>query len=383
MRSSVIHLWLVVALTATVLYGGTLAMTSEAAESPPPVSPADSPTDSPPATPQPAPSSVPAVATPHLALLLPLASNALARHAEAVSNGFLAAARTQGAPLPVHIYATGDDAKSIIDEYRRALAAGARVVVGPLTRGAATAIAESAMVMVPTLALNVPDPQVGTPPGFYILSLQVEAEARQVAQLAFREGRRSALTVNGDTLLLRRIHQAFVEEFTRLGGAHVGEHMYTPDPGGLTRIKLAAEASDADMAFIALDLSRARRARAYLGSLPLYGTSQVHPGDATPLVGFDLAGVRFLDMPWVLQPDHPAVMVYPRADYRDNIEFDRLYALGIDAYRIAVVLLVGVPSEALDGVTGRLTLGRDLQFIRGLTVAQFNDGKLTVLRERP
>lgn len=330
------------------------------------------------------PAPTPPVAIPHLALLLPLASNALARHAEAVSNGFLAAARTQGgAPLPVHVYATGDDAQNVIDEYRKALAAGARVVIGPLTRGAVTAIAASAMVMVPTLALNVPDPQVGTPPGFYTLSLQVEAEARQVAQLAFNEGRRSALTLYGDTLHLKRIHQAFVEEFTRLGGAHVGDHLYTPEPGGLTRIKLAAEASDADMAFIALDIGRARRARAYLGTLPLYATSQVHPGDATPLVSFDLAGVRFLDMPWMLQPDHPAVMVYPRADYRDDIELDRLYALGIDAYRIAVVLLTGVPDGALDGVTGRLTLGRDLQFTRALTAAQFNDGKLTVLRERP
>jgi outer membrane PBP1 activator LpoA protein len=330
------------------------------------------------------PAPTPAVVIPHLALLLPLASSALARHAEAVSNGFLAAARTQGgAPLPVHVYATGDDAQSVIGEYRRALAAGARVVVGPLTRGTVTAIAASAMVMVPTLALNVPDPQVGTPPGFYTLSLQVEAEARQVAQLAFNEGRRSALTLSGDTPHLKRINQAFIEEFMRLGGAHVGDHLYTPDPGGLTRIKLAAEASDADMAFIALDLGRARRARAYLGTLPLYATSQVHPGDATPLVGFDLAGVRFLDMPWMLQPDHPAVMVYPRADYRDDIELDRLYALGIDAYRIAVVLLTGVPDAALDGVTGRLTLGRDLQFTRALTAAHFNDGRLTVLRERP
>ena len=308
----------------------------------------------------------------------------MARHAEAVSNGFLAAARTQGgAPLPVHVYATGDNTESVTDEYRRALAAGARVVVGPLTRGTVTAIASSAMVMVPTLALNVPEPQVGTPPGFYSLSLQVEAEARQVAQLAYNDGRRSALTVNGDTPLLKRIHQAFVEEFTRLGGAHVADHLYTPEPGGLTRIKLAAEASDADMAFIALDLRRARRARAYLGTLPLYGTSLVNPGEATPLVGFDLAGVRFLDMPWMLQPDHPAVMVYPRADYRDDIEFDRLYALGIDAYRIALLLLTGVPNTALDGVTGRLTLGRDLQFTRTLTAAQFNDGKLVVLRERP
>jgi len=34
-------------------------------------------------------------------------------------------------------------------------------------------------------------------------------------------------------------------------------------------------------------------------------------------------------------------------------------------------------------LTGRLTLGRDLQFTRALTAAQFNDGRLTVLRERP
>lgn len=380
---SLLHSRLVVTLTAAVLYGCALALTSEAAESPPALSPPPASPSSP-DSPQPAPAAAPVVATPHFALLLPLASSTLARHAEAVSNGFLAAARTQGgAPLPVHVYATGDNTESVTDEYRRALAAGARVVVGPLTRGTVTAIASSAMVMVPTLALNVPEPQVGTPPGFYSLSLQVEAEARQVAQLAYNDGRRSALTVNGDTPLLKRIHQAFVEEFTRLGGAHVADHLYTPEPGGLTRIKLAAEASDADMAFIALDLRRARRARAYLGTLPLYGTSLVNPGEATPLVGFDLAGVRFLDMPWMLQPDHPAVMVYPRADYRDDIEFDRLYALGIDAYRIALLLLTGVPNTALDGVTGRLTLGRDLQFTRTLTAAQFNDGKLVVLRERP
>jgi len=379
MRCSLLHSRLVVTLTAAVLYGCAPALTSAAAEPSPTVSPPAASPDSP----QPAPAAL-AVATPHFALLLPLASSALARHAEAVSKGFLAAARTQGGPpLPVHVYATGDDANSVTDSYRRALAAGARVVVGPLTRSTVTAIAASAMVMVPTLALNVPEPQVGTPPGFYTLSLQVEAEARQVAQLAYNDGRRSALTVNGDTPLLKRIHQAFVEEFTRLGGAHVADHLYTPEPGGLTRIKLAAEASDADMAFIALDLSRARRARAYLGALPLYGTSLVHPGEATPLVGFDLAGVRFLDMPWMLQPDHPAVMVYPRADYRDDIEFDRLYALGIDAYRIALLLLTGVPNAALDGVTGRLTLGRDLQFTRTLTAAQFIDGKLMVLRERP
>jgi outer membrane PBP1 activator LpoA protein len=431
MRCSVPHLWLVVPFSAAVLYGGTPALATEAEGSvpaqappalsaprplpefgePPPVSAAPAPPPvyatpaPPPAFSEPTPSPFEAVprsgptprrelppaplgvVVPHLALLLPLDSAAFARHAEAVRNGFFAAARIQGSTsLPVRVYSTGDDPNQVTETYLRALSAGARVVVGPLTRSGVTAIVESAMVMVPTLALNVPEGRLDPLPDLYTLSLQVEAEARQVAQLAWQEGRRTALTVVGDTPFLKRIHQAFVEEFTRLGGAPLAAYPYTTDPEGLARIKLAADAaaesSTADMVFLALDLTRARLSRAYLGTLPLYATSQVHPGNAGLLAGFDLAGVRFLDMPWVLQPDHPAVMAYPRPDYRDAVDLERFHALGIDAFRIAQVMLAGNADVALDGVTGRLTLGRDHQFVRGLSIAQFSDGRL-VVRERP
>lgn len=403
-------------LGAAVLYGGTPALASEAegsAPAPPPpalsapmplpvlsaptaLPPFYAPTP-PPAHPGPAPRppaprvQIPqpplGVEVPHLALLLPLDSTAFGRHAEAVRNGFLAAASVGGGTrLPVRVYATGDDPQQVTEGYVKALAAGARVIVGPLTRGGVTALAESAIVMVPTLALNVPEGRVDPPPDFYTLSLQIEAEARQVAQLAWEEGRRTALSVTGETPLLRRIHQAFVEEFTRLGGAHLAAYPFTTDPEGLARIKLGADAAVegglADMAFLALDLTRARLSRGYLSTLPLYATSQVHPGTTGPLVGFDLAGVRFLDMPWVLQPDHPAVMAYPRPDYRDAVEFDRFHALGIDAFRIAQSMLTGKSDVVLDGVTGRLTLGRDRHFVRTLTTAQFSDGRLTVVRER-
>jgi outer membrane PBP1 activator LpoA protein len=248
-----------------------------------------------------------------------------------------------------------------------------------------TALAESAAVMVPTLALNVPDGRIPTVPDFYMLSLNAETEARQVAQLAWQEGRRNALTVIGETPLLRRIHQAFVEEFTRLGGTHLAALPFTTDPEALVRIKraadLAIDTETADLAFLALDLTRARLSRSYLGMLPIYATSQVHPGNTGPLVAFDLAGVRFLDMPWLLQPEHPVVMVYPRPEYDDSVEFSRFYALGIDAFRIAMVLLAGKPRAAFDGVTGQLTLGHDALFVRALTAAQFNDGRL-IVRER-
>lgn len=357
-----------------------------------PAAPAAAPLIAPsqlPATPAAAPTAAPLpphVQGPHLALMLPLGSKAFGTYALAVKDGFLAAARAQGGTaLPVNVYAVGDDPQETIATYIKALGAGARIVVGPLTRNGVTALAESATVMVPTLALNVPEGQIPAVPEFYMLSLHAESEARQVAQLAWQEGRRNALTVIGETPLLRRIHLAFVEEFTRLGGVHVAALPFTADPEGLARIKTTADVAidteTADMVFIALDLARARITRPYLSTLPIYATSQVHPGIAGPLVAFDLAGVRFLDMPWLLQPEHPVVMIYPRPNYDESVELTRFYALGVDAFRIAMVLLTGKPGAAFDGVTGRLTLGPDSLFVRALTAAHFNDGRL-VVRER-
>jgi uncharacterized protein len=408
MGCSVIHRWLVVLFSAAVLYGGTPALATEtegtapiaappALGAPVPL-PEHGPAPQPgaaPYSPQPAARQRPqlelpppgGVVAPHVALLLPLDSGVFGRHAEAVRNGFLAASQTRGrTPLPVRVYPTGDDPLQVTEGYLKALSAGARVVVGPLTRNGVTAIAESAIVMVPTLALNVPESRIDPMPDLYTLSLQVEAEARQVAQLAWQDGRRNALTVIGDTPLHRRIHQAFVEEFTRLGGKHVAAYPYTTDPEGLQRIKLAAdaaiEAEIADMVFLALDVTRARLSRGYLSTLPIYATSLVHPGSAGLLASYDLAGVRFLDMPWVLQPESPLVTAYPRPDYRDAVDLDRFHALGIDAFRIAEVLATGKGAINLDGVTGRLTLGADRHFVRGLTSAQFSDGRL-IVRERP
>lgn len=349
---------------AAILYGGATAFASEAA-------PASAPDRGEPAV------------VAHIALLLPVSSSPFGRPAEAVKLGFLAAARIQGGtPLPIRTYSVTDDNQDIVAGYNQALAAGARFVVGPLTRNGVSALAASNLVRVPTLALNVPDGAVPLSPNLYMLSLHVEAEARQVAQLAAREGRLNAFTITGDTPLLRRIHQAFVDEFTRLGGKHVAEYEFSTDPAGLTRIKQAIGLGLADMAFLALDFQRARLARPYFGSLPLYATSQIHPGNAGPLAGFDLANIRFLDMPWLLQPDHPAVMVYPRQEFGDALDLERLYALGIDAFRIMQALLEGNSGGALDGVTGRLSLGRDQQFARELTSAQFADGKLLIFADQ-
>lgn len=370
MRCSVLHRWLFVWSLTALLYGGAIAFASEAGQAaangaPRPDLPAAVPLDA-----------VPTTA--HIALLVPTGSSAFGRAAEAVKLGFVAAAKAQGgAPLPIRVYDAADDG-SVVSNYRRALAAGARLVVGPLTRSGVTALASSGRVAVPTLALNVLDGAYPLPPNLYVLSLHVEAEAQQVAQLAIKEGRFNAFTITGETPLLRRTRDAFVEEFARLGGKIIAEYEFTSDAAGLTRIRQAVALEMADLAFLALDYARARVVRPYLGALSLYATSQVHPGRSGPLAGFDLASVRFLDMPWLLQPDHPAVMVYPRQDFRDALDLERLYALGIDAFRVGSALLQGHADMAVDGVTGHLSLGRDHQFVRRLTGAQFADGKLLI-----
>ena len=133
-----------------------------------------------------------------IALLLPTRSKVFARHANALRDGFLAAAKAQGKPmLPVREYPVNEDVSDALSNYRAAVSAGAKVIVGPLTRDAVTALAFGEPVPVPTLALNIPEQTGRAPENLYMLSLQVEGEARQAAQLAYRDNRRNALIIAG------------------------------------------------------------------------------------------------------------------------------------------------------------------------------------------
>jgi outer membrane PBP1 activator LpoA protein len=325
-------------------------------------------------TPARAQSTVPGVAAvdaPHIALLLPVDSSTFRRHAEALRDGFVAASKAHAQQtLPIRVYAVGDDPRQASQIYQQAEQTGARLVVGPLLRTAVNAIT-AGEVSVPTLVLNAPEGNVPNRPNLHVLSLQIETEARQAARLAHREGRRAAYIVAGDSPLLKRLHSAFAGEFTKLGGKLIAEFAYNTSPAELIRLKQAVELRVADMAFLALDARQARAVRTYLEPLAVYASSQIHAGDASLAAAVDLAGVVFLDMPWLLQRDHPAVMIYPRQDFRGEGDLERLYALGIDAWRIGQALLARQSGIVLDGVTGRLVQGLDRQFTRELVSARF------------
>lgn len=322
-------------------------------------------------------------AAPHIALLLPTQSPGFGRYADSVRQGVAAAAKVQGKDaLPVRVYGMTDEAKDAVANYEFAVAQGARVVIGPMTRPGVNAIVAHGAVTIPTLALNPPDASLPMPPSLYVLGLQAEPEARQVAAFALDEGRRAALVVTADSPLAKRIQGAFTEAFTAQGGRIAAVVKLPADAKALGKLRSTYASSGADMIFLACDAQRARFLRAFAErSTPFYGTSQLNATRGDAMANSDLEGVRFLDMPWMVQPDHPAVMIYPRPAASASNEQERFYALGIDAYRVSQTLLDTAPPSArsLDGVTGRLDLSAGQTFERSLTPAEFGPDQPKVL----
>ena len=313
----------------------------------------------------------------HIALLLPLKSASFGPAAKAVRQGAVAASIMQiPAVLPLQVYPTGDQVEDIVSAYQQALQAGAKIVIGPLTRNAVTALAKSGLVEVPTLALNYPEGEEVLPENLYLFGLTAEGEARQAARRAFNDGWRTALTVTANTPLAKRVQLAFSDAWRGLGGKLVAQASFSPEQTQFPALHDTVIKHRADMIFLAADAERARMVRPYLdANTPTYATSMVFGGNQEIGRNVDLNGVLFADMPWLLVPDHPAVMVYPRAE-NFSIEQERLYALGIDAFRIATVMAQNPrlgDGSVLDGVTGQISLANH-QFQREMAVAQFREG---------
>jgi outer membrane PBP1 activator LpoA protein len=196
--------------------------------------------------------------------------------------------------------------------------------------------------------------------------------------------------VTTDVAWQRRTANAFAAEWRALGMTSQTMTLQIVDgflnPDGLLAVRTRMQQDPPGFLFLALDAALASQLRLAIGTdVPMYGTSQLNPLtlEDWQLSGglSDMEGMRFLDIPWQLQPDHAAVMTYPRADaggqHRGAV-LARLYALGIDAYRIARELGAGRTYFELDGVTGRLRVqfGSVTRFEREQQPAFYQEGKV-------
>jgi outer membrane PBP1 activator LpoA protein len=333
--------------------------------------------ESPPASAQPAQPSQPG--RPHVALILPTASPTLGRLAETVRQGFAAAAEAAGRETyPVIATAIDNEQAALVTSCATAQGAGALLIVGGLTRDGAVLLAQSGCARVPILALNEPPPGTDLPANVFTFSL--EQEARQAALLAVAEGRHTAVVIHSPSPLSRRVQEAFEREWTRAAGEVRGRLVFSGSVEDAPIVRERLAGVNADMVFLALDAPEARAVRPYVsGMLPVYATSMSINPRAEAIVNVDLQGVRYVEMPWFIQPDHPAVMIYPQPKAALSVDQERLYAFGIDAFRIGMVLLRGDRKAPLDGVTARIQLEGN-HFARTLNPAEVDGGRVIPLR---
>lgn len=312
----------------------------------------------------------PVVTTPAMALLLPSQQGIFAAAAEAVRQGFFAAHKISGDSVTIQVIEVDDDIQQLSAALAAARDRGVRVAVGPLLRGSVNAIVEGGHAVLPLVTLNTPDHEASAPQTMIAFGLSAEAEAERAVKVALasfitlRPGISSGariMVLSGAGALERRIAQAYVNALRA-----AGEVPDTIDatPAELNRLSRQFQRGNYDAVFLALGAREASLVRPRIPrGVAVFGTSLVNVGNPAGSPGasalaYDLEGVRFVDIPWLLQPDHPAVMVYPQPARPMTLDMARLYALGIDAYRIAQTWMKGELSFEVDGVTGRLRVDR-------------------------
>jgi hypothetical protein len=325
--------------------------------------PAPAPTDAQPAA-------IVDVPAPAIALILPSQQTVFARAAEAVRQGFFSASEAAGNRVAIQVLEVDDDPVQLKTALGGALQRGVKTLVGPLPRSGVNAVIEGGFASPPLVALNYPDRDAAAPPTMIALGLSAESEAQYIVGIALAEfvgTRRSPgsaprfVVLAGASALERRIAQAYVAAL-RAGGEPPLLIDVSVQQGDRLARQLDPERHEA--VFLALDARDAALLRARIPRpILIFGTSLLNAasGAASPeamALAHDLDGVRFVDMPWLLRPDASTGAGGPLPATPLPADLARLYALGVDAYKVAQRWSAGETRFTIEGMMGRLRVDR-------------------------
>ncbi|MDJ0779625.1 MAG: penicillin-binding protein activator [Gammaproteobacteria bacterium] len=348
-----------------------------------------------------------------IALMLPF-SGRLEKVSQAIQNGFLYAYYQdpdQIADLEI-INASTDPARFNL-QYEQAIQNGADFIVGPISKELIGLLQQREQLEVPTLTLNYGDDEAEPMLNLYQFGLRPEDEAEQIADFALAQGHHHALVLVPDTEWGFRLQRAFSERFESLGGHVVGSSSYpakkndysasiknllnlTTSNHRKTILQQVIQEQvrfeprrrqDVDMVFVAANTRQARLIKPQLKfhraeDLPVYATSHISSSSSNPDDDRDLNEILFVDIPWMLDnrdnPDHARIgQLWPDESQR----FSKMFALGIDAYRMIPSLrrLMINPGESQVHNTGRLTVDDKGRVKRALLLATYRRGLAQML----
>lgn len=345
-----------------------------------------------------------------IALLLPQ-DGPLASVSRALRDGFMAAnyqAQQAGEKPPAIEVFDSSRVTSMDAFYAQAKAAGVQLVVGPLEKPLVKQLSARPQLPITTLALNYSDSGTQGPAELFQFGLAAEDEAREVARRAWADGKRSAVAMVPKGEWGDRVLEAFRQSWQAKGGTLLGaERIDQPvalaqqvadlfqlrnSEGRAQRVQsatgtqMAAQPSrrqDVDFMFLAATPQQAQQIKPtmvfqYAGDVPVYATSHLFTNSGDPAMYNDLNGVRFCETPWLLNANDPLRQQVTAQWPQASGSLGRLYAMGIDAYRLAPRLtqLKTLPESRIDGLSGSLAIGQGQRIERQLPWAEFVDGKV-------
>lgn len=343
-----------------------------------------------------------------IAVLLPF-TGPLRGAAEALRDGLLAAqfeAQRQGhGGSALRFFDTR--AAGLPKAYGQALSFKPDQLLGPLERetvSAIDALRRDDPQAPPLLALN--RPSEGDAPTLWSYALEPEVEGEQLADQNWRAGHRRLIIFHNEAPWAQRLALAASQHFESLGGLVIRRQPFTTkeDLGATVATALLVEEGEARsqalrrVLRVALETEPRRRqdvdsvlliaeplqgqtlksalAYYFAGELPVWASSQ---GLATKLSATalkDLERVTFILTPWQLgesaEDSKRLRAAFPEADGALGL----LYALGLDAWRLAQWQRYAPPGLPFPGLTGQLTQGKDQHWVRTLRLATIDRGAL-------
>ncbi len=356
-----------------------------------------------------------------VALALPLQGR-LGKIGQAVVDGFMAArfqAAAEQATVPdVKVYDTAT-MQSLDQLYAMAQTDQIELIIGPLDKNKVVQLHRQSSLSTPTLALNyVPlettliavDGDLTQPQTNLVqFGFAVEDEAEQLARRGLSEGHQRVVVLHQNQPWAIRAAQYFSQTWTRLGGDIASQVSFTG----------AGDHSDAITKALLIDQSHSRAkslksilagtgnrvkfeprrrqdvdaivlfalpadgrqvvptlAFHYAANLPVYASHHIYQGPTTSNRDRDLEKVIFTELPWLL--DKPSIQQKISAKWPERMRYTRLFALGVDAYRLFPRLeqLRAYTDSRVHGVTGQLQINRQGRIVFQNSWAQFIKGKV-------
>ena len=352
----------------------------------------------------------------HVALLLPF-NDSLRPASTAIRDGLMTAWYSDGnssARPRVTVYAI--DELGLEGAVERALADDADFIIGPLRKAQVAEIRADSDLDISVLALNVVDDEQAARVNFYQFGLTPENEAEQVARRAQAHGKR-ALIVVPDSPWGKRLGAAFEATWLQGGGevAEISSFAERSD-GYAEAVKTALNVdlsemrgaalrrrlglylheaprrrTDIDIVLLAAFPAQARQVMPqlrYFGaeSVPVFATSHVYNGSTNAATDVDLNNITFGDMPWLFgAADQRSRRLIASKWASQAATFGRLYAFGIDAYRLLPYLgnMRFQPGLRIPGVTGTLAMDSQGIIQRNMVWLRFADGEPRLLDGAP